>query len=140
MGTMGRLFGSRNEKRDAEKIAQAIVTRYQEGRFSGNLRVDDTLFADLSAAMPRPVAEQVHTKFMQRRARGDERAELLLMMETVIAIHDADHDKRTPAQPEPTPGPPSPARTWAKALNGEPITSRDEDEVLFRSFLDDKDV
>jgi hypothetical protein len=142
------LFGSGKGKRHPESIALAIVGRYQQRRASGELRVDDRLFLELQQELTQKGAQKVFEDFRRRRARGFPKAELLLSMDIVVAISEAEHDAQTfkpiIAERKPTKEVadrmrPSADATYAKALAGQSITSADEDAVIFEEFLKEED-
>ncbi len=147
MGILSRLFGSdRHPGNDlsVEVIAQEIVARYQQRRVSGECRVDDRLYQDLAQALPQKSAQEVFERFTRRRSRSDQKAEYLLVIEIGIALHDTDHragtfgprkDVSKIQAPDNTP--PSAAKTYAKVIEGLPITGADEDAVLFGDLLNE---
>jgi hypothetical protein len=146
MGILGRFFGgnSSNEN-NPELVAQTILERYQQRRARGDLRVDDQLLLDLTQVLPGNDARQVWDRFRKRRSRSDPKAEYLLVMDIGVALHDAEHNAQNfkpimvPRRPEvPDRTPPSAANTYAKVVDGRPITGADEDAVLFDDLLKDE--
>ncbi len=152
MGLLGRLFGTGSGgsggggggEHDPEAIAQAIVGRYSQRRARGELRVDDWLIIELRQVLPSDKASEVFDRFRTRRSRSDPKAEYLLVMDIGIALHDTEYYaqnfkpmivQRKPEVPDRTR--PSAAKTYAKVLNGQPLTSADEDAVLFDDLLKD---
>jgi len=143
MGILGRLFGGGGgSERNPEAVAQAIVGRYQQRRVGGEFRVDDWLLLELCQVLPEKAAQDVFERFRTRRSRSDPKAEYLLVMDVGVALHDAEHyaqnfkpiiAARKPEVPDRTP--PSAANTYAKVLDGRPITGADEDAVLFDDLL-----
>jgi len=150
MNFLRRLFGedgggSSSSEQNPEAVAQAIVARYRQGRAAGRFRVDDQLLLDLRQVLPAKAAGEVIDRFRTRRSRSDPKCEYLLVMDIGVALHDAEHYaqnfkpilvERKPELPDRTP--PSAANTYAKVIAGRPLTSADEDAVLFGDLLNDE--
>ncbi len=140
------LLGSSSKpSRTCAEIAERIVHQYHQRNASGDWQTDQKLRLDVRQVLPQARADQVVDQFLQRRSRSDPAAEKLLAVELALALHDVAHNAQTfkpimaapnPAPQAPDNSPPSAAKTFAKAIEGKPITDADEDAVLFGGFFD----
>ncbi len=73
-----------------QAIARDIVQRYHQRAWSGSCRSTDYLFLELCEVLPEKSALEIFTRFRQRSARSDPKAELKLEAEIAIALSDAD--------------------------------------------------
>jgi hypothetical protein len=124
-----------------ERIAAGIVGAHANRVATGQCRAFDQLLLDLEQYLPRQLATEILGRYRRRVAHSEPEANEMLTLDILTALkEDKGWQERFPPfgsgkTPQPTAGEVSAERTYAKAYNGEKITSADEDAVLFKDHL-----